>query len=166
MTDTKVSRKAPRKAAVDKNTMANEAPLIEVASPSAPKQTRKRSPAAAKVALSEDVNVVAATEDPQESAAQRTAKHAVETAPKEAKPAKAKKERLVRDSFTMPASEYAAIGSLKKRCLNLGVAARKSEILRAAIATLAKLSDLDVAAAIENLEVIKTGRPAKDVTPK
>ena len=74
---------------------------------------------------------------------------------------KTKKTKLVRDSFTMPESEYAAIAALKKRCLNSGLAAKKSEILRAAIAALAKLSDVDVASAIQALEVIKTGRPAK-----
>ena len=77
------------------------------------------------------------------------------------KPVKVKKAKLVRDSFTMPESEYAAIATLKARCLSAGVAARKSEILRAAIAALAVLSDAKLAAAIQGLEAIKTGRPAK-----
>ena len=77
------------------------------------------------------------------------------------KPAKAKKAKLVRDSFTMPELEYALIAALKKRCLDAGVSAKKSEILRAAVANLAKLSDASVAAAVRRLEVIKTGRPAK-----
>lgn len=80
---------------------------------------------------------------------------------KKDKPAKAKKAKLVRDSFTMPETEYAAIAVLKKRCLEAGVAAKKSEILRAAVAGLAKLSDASVVAAIRRLEAIKTGRPAK-----
>lgn len=80
---------------------------------------------------------------------------------KKDKPAKAKKVKLVRDSFTMPDTEYAAIAALKKRCLKAGVSAKKSEILRAAIAGLAKLSDTSVLAAIRRLDVIKTGRPAK-----
>jgi hypothetical protein len=82
-------------------------------------------------------------------------------AKKTVKPVKAKKAKLVRDSFTMPETEYAVIASLKKRCLGAGVSAKKSEILRAAIAGLARLSDASVAAAIRRLEVIKTGRPAK-----
>lgn len=85
----------------------------------------------------------------------------VEQLPPESKPAKANKARLVRDSFTMPESEYAAIAALKKRCLGSGVAAKKSEILRAAISCFAKLDDADVAAAIQGLDAIKTGRPAK-----
>jgi hypothetical protein len=61
----------------------------------------------------------------------------------------------------MPDGEYALIAQLKKRCLNAGVATKKSEILRAAVANLAKLSDASVLAAVRRLEVIKTGRPAK-----
>lgn len=78
-----------------------------------------------------------------------------------AKPGKTKKPKLVRDSFTMPENEYDVIAALKKRCLGAGVPAKKSEILRAAIANLAKLSDAALLAAVRKLEVIKTGRPAK-----
>jgi hypothetical protein len=85
----------------------------------------------------------------------------VAKAKKAGKSAKAKKAKLVRDSFTMPEPEYALIALLKKRCLSAGVAAKKSEILRAAVANLAKLSDASVLAAVRRLEVIKTGRPAK-----
>jgi hypothetical protein len=80
---------------------------------------------------------------------------------KAGKPAKVKKAKLVRDSFTMPGGEYDQIAALKKRCLNAGVAAKKSEILRAAVANLAKLNDSSIVAAVRRLEVIKTGRPAK-----
>lgn len=80
---------------------------------------------------------------------------------KSGKPAKVKKAKLVRDSFTMPEFEYALITALKKRCLNAGVSAKKSEILRVAVINLSKLSDNSVLAAVRRLEVIKTGRPAK-----
>lgn len=80
---------------------------------------------------------------------------------KAGKPAKPKKAKLVRDSFTMPDGEYAQIAALKKRCLDAGVSAKKSEILRAAVANLAKLSDASVVTAVRRLEVIKTGRPTK-----
>ena len=46
--------------------------------------------------------------------------------------------------------------------VDLGMAAKKSEVLRAALAVLARLSDAEVAAAIKGLAVIKTGRPAKN----
>ena len=74
---------------------------------------------------------------------------------------KAKKPKLVRDSFTMPDEEYAVIDALKKRCLASGVAAKKSEILRAGIKALAAMSETKLAAAIKSLPQIKTGRPAK-----
>jgi len=61
----------------------------------------------------------------------------------------------------MPETEYAVIALLKKRCLDAGVSAKKSEILRAAIAGLSKMSDTSVVTAIRKLEIIKTGRPAK-----
>ena len=61
----------------------------------------------------------------------------------------------------MPELEYALITVLKKRCLDAGVSAKKSEILRAAVANLARLSDTSLLAAVRRLEVIKTGRPAK-----
>jgi len=80
---------------------------------------------------------------------------------KAGKPPKAKKAKLIRDSFTMPDGEYALIAALKRRCLDAGVSAKKNEILRAAVANLAKLSDTSVLAAVRRLETIRTGRPAK-----
>jgi pyruvate/2-oxoglutarate dehydrogenase complex dihydrolipoamide acyltransferase (E2) component len=77
------------------------------------------------------------------------------------KPVKVKKPKLVRDSFTMPEGEYELIAALKKRCLNAGVPVKKSEILRAAVANLAKLSDTSLLGSIRRLPVIKTARPAK-----
>lgn len=77
------------------------------------------------------------------------------------KPSKIKKTHLVRDSFTMPEAEYAMLALLKKRCLAVGVAAKKSELLRAAVAGLVALDDLALVAALQRLDAIKTGRPAK-----
>lgn len=74
---------------------------------------------------------------------------------------KPRKPKLVRDSFTMPEAEYQRIAELKKRLLDSGRAAKKSELLRAGIALLASLSDDELKAAVEKVEVIKTGRPAK-----
>jgi hypothetical protein len=90
-----------------------------------------------------------------------TAKVATKARSTEAAP-KAKKDKLVRDSFTMPESEYALISQLKKRCLAKGIVAKKSEILRAAIASLAAASDTSVLNVVKQLNVIKTGRPSKD----
>lgn len=70
-----------------------------------------------------------------------------------------KKDKLVRDSFTMPESEYSLIAAVKRRCLAKGVAVKKSEVLRAAVIGFAALSDAELAAALQTLVVIKTGRP-------
>lgn len=74
---------------------------------------------------------------------------------------KVKKVKLVRDSFTMPEPEYELVAEVKKRCVSNGLAVKKSEVLRAAIASFAKLSDAAIRKALANLEPIKTGRPAK-----
>lgn len=82
-------------------------------------------------------------------------------AAKAAKPAKAKKVKLVRDSYAMPDAEYAQIGVLKKRLSALGSDVKKSELLRGGIAVLAALNDAELKAVIGRVERIKTGRPAK-----
>jgi len=75
---------------------------------------------------------------------------------------KPKKSKMVRDSFTMPESEYALIVGIKKRCIALGLAVKKSEVLRAAVAGFASQSDGHIKAALSALEVIRTGRPPKN----
>ena len=82
-------------------------------------------------------------------------------ATKAAKPAKAKKVKLVRDSYAMPENEYAAIGTLKKRLAALGNEFKKSELLRGGLAALAALNDGELLAAMGRVHKIKTGRPAK-----
>lgn len=81
--------------------------------------------------------------------------------PKAKKPAKAKKIKLVRDSYAMPDNEYEVIGSLKKRLAILGKEFKKSELLRGGIAALAALNDAELLAVMGRLHKIKTGRPAK-----
>ncbi len=126
----------------------------------------KRAPAkaSAKPAASKPAQAAAVKKPPGKPAATpRPSLAAAAVPPKSAKPAKAKKKiRLIRDGFIMPEAEHALIASLKKRCLALGVEARKSEILRAALAVLADLNDKAVVVELRRLQVIKTGRPAKD----
>ena len=73
--------------------------------------------------------------------------------------AKAKKTKLVRDSFTIPKSEYAVIEVLKLRSQKLAHPAKKSELLRAGIKALAAMSDLQFKATLTEVPAIKTGRP-------
>ena len=78
------------------------------------------------------------------------------------KSAKAKKPKLVRDSFAMPQAEYARIGELKKRLAAMDAAAKKNELLRAGLALLAAMGDAELKAVVGKVERIKTGRPAKN----
>ena len=67
--------------------------------------------------------------------------------------------RVVRDSFTMPLADYVLIGVLKQRCIGLGIAMKKSELLRAGLAALDRLPDQDLAQVVAGVESVKTGRP-------
>lgn len=75
--------------------------------------------------------------------------------------AKEKKLKVVRDSYTIPKTEYTQLGDLKKRALGLGVAAKKSELLRAGLLLLAKQADAQFKTSLAQVPTIKTGRPAK-----
>lgn len=136
----------------------------KAATPAATKPAGRRAPATVKAATTTAKKTVTRTVAKKSPPANKVAH---EPAPfvarngKAGKPAKVKPPKPVRDSFTMPAEEYALIATLKKRCLNVGVSAKKSEILRAAVANLAKSSDAAVVAAVRRLDIIKTGRPAK-----
>ena len=74
---------------------------------------------------------------------------------------KTKKHKLVRDSFTMPEEEYAALGEMKKACLKAGITVKKSELLRAAVAALHEMDMLQLQQALERLTPVKAGRPKK-----
>ena len=79
---------------------------------------------------------------------------------KVAKVDKAKKAKLVRDSFTIPKAEFLVLEELKQRATQLTRPAKKSELLRAGIKALAALSDAAFLTALEQVPAIKTGRPA------
>lgn len=79
-------------------------------------------------------------------------------APKADKP---KKPKLVRDSFTIPKTEYAVLEDLKQRAAKAGTTAKKSEVLRAGIKALAAMNDAAFVTAMAAVPAIKTGRPAK-----
>lgn len=76
------------------------------------------------------------------------------------------KMKVVRDSFTMPQSDYAKIGEFKQVCLKDGLHVKKSELLRAGLHALGKLSTAQLKAALSGLEKIETGRPRKDAAKK
>jgi len=72
------------------------------------------------------------------------------------------KVKVVRDSFTMPQSDYELIAELKQKALKAGLHVKKSELLRASLQAFSKLSTAQLKSAITGLEKIKTGRPKKD----
>jgi len=71
------------------------------------------------------------------------------------------KHKLVRDSFTIPKTEYTVLGDLKQRAGKLGRPAKKSEVLRAGIASLKAMSDEAFLAILGSVPSLKTGRPKK-----
>ena len=72
-----------------------------------------------------------------------------------------KKQKTIRDSFNMPASDYALIGDLKMRALKSAQHVKKSELLRAGLKMLAAQKDAEFLAALAAVDSIKTGRPPK-----
>jgi hypothetical protein len=65
----------------------------------------------------------------------------------------------VRDSFTIPKSEYLVLEGLKTRAANLTRPAKKSEQLRAGVAVLNAVTDKAFLAALNGVPSLKTGRP-------
>jgi len=102
-----------------------------------------------------------------EAPAAAAAPVAVEAAaPAQAEVAKKKKKaKVVRDSFTMPETDYAKIAELKKKGLEAGVSIKKSELLRAGLHALEALPIAQLKALLESLEDVKTGRPAAEAKP-
>lgn len=75
------------------------------------------------------------------------------------KAAKVKKAKLVRDSFTIPKAEYAAIDTIKQRAAKMSLSPKKSELLRAGLMLLTQLEDAALVKALSAVPAIKTGRP-------
>ncbi len=102
------------------------------------------------------------TETPETKSVPKPSK-AKKATPEAEKPEKVegKKEKLIRDSFTLPESDYSTIKQLKERCLAAGIEVKKSEIVRVALNILAKQTDQKLISAVKALPRIKTGRPKK-----
>ncbi|MDX8386637.1 MAG: hypothetical protein R8M11_09020 [Gallionella sp.] len=109
------------------------------------KSTAKKSPALKKLATAQT--------------SKRAGKSVAENRPKKSK--KEQKVKVVRDSFTMPQNEYQKIAEIKAICLKSKVHVKKSEVLRAGLKVLGKLSNAQLKKELGELEKIKTGRPKK-----
>ena len=95
-------------------------------------------------------------------------KTAPKPTPAPVQPAKASKKKdkpekvkVVRDSFTIPKTEYAQIAEMKQRAMALGLEVKKSELIRAGLALLKSTSDAAFRKALGNVPTLKTGRPGK-----
>ena len=115
------------------------------------------------VKVAAKATVKASPKAPAKVAAKPVAKKAAQVSAKPAldKAGKAKKTKMVRDSFTIPKPEYDIIASLKHRAGELGNAVKKSELIRAGIKALASMADAAYVAALKVVPTIKTGRPTK-----
>ena len=158
--------------------MTTSSPALPAApSPSPAPTTAAKSVKPAAVATKAPAKTAAVAKQPQKaatkpaSASKKKASTATQVTPKLAKapaaPAaardtKAKKPKLVRDSFTIPKAEYLVLDTLKERALKLSREVKKSELLRAGIKALAALSDTALLAALSAVPTIKTGRPVAD----
>ena len=151
------------------NSGVKKAPAAVAAkSPAASKESSPPNSPAVKATAAKSAAAKPAVAKPAAPAAAKpVAKAAKPVAPRaavSAAPGKAKKEgkkpKLVRDSFTLPESDYALFASMKARCLAKGVEVKKSELLRAALRQLSGLDDPMLIAVMAQVERIKTGRPA------
>jgi len=149
-----VAAKSP---AVTKESSPPNSPVASVATPKAAKPATAAKPAVTKPAAAAAEKPATKVEVAQPEAAKPAA--AASEAPAKAKK-DGKKPKLVRDSFTLPETDYALFASMKARCLAKGVEVKKSELLRAALRQLSGLDDAMLVAVMAQIERIKTGRPA------
>jgi hypothetical protein len=114
-------------------------------------------PAAAKPAPAKVAEVRAAVAPIVKTSASSKAKADAAAAAKD----KARKPKLVRDSFTMPEQEYAVLGQVKKACLKAGFEIKKSELLRVGVALISQIDMATLQNVLSGLPTLKTGRPKK-----
>jgi hypothetical protein len=162
-----------RKPAAVRTTSTSKAAPAKRAAPAAAKPAVKP---AAKAAVKKPAAKSAVTPAPKpaakKAAARSTPASAVKAkaprkpaakaaAPEEQVREKARKSRLVRDSFTMPEHEYEVLGQVKKSCLKAGFEIKKSELLRIGVALISQLDLATLQNVLASLPQLKTGRPRK-----
>jgi hypothetical protein len=98
---------------------------------------------------------------PAKNVAAKAAKVAVANKADAANEVKEWKVKMVRDSISIPKTEFLVLGEMKTRAGKLGVEVKKTELIRAGIKVLTALTDTAFVAAIRAVPNIKTGRPVK-----
>ena len=160
-TSTATTTPAPSVAAVK---LAPKAAVKRVAKKvAAPAKTAVTAPAAALTPTPAKVTPKAVTIKPVAKTTLKTSPQPI-AKPKAEKTVKAKKPKLVRDSFTIPKAEYTVLDDLKQRATILNSLVKKSELIRAGIKALAAMNDTAFLAALKAVPTIKTGRPSKTKT--
>ncbi|MES2163121.1 MAG: hypothetical protein V4476_18345 [Pseudomonadota bacterium] len=144
-----VPKAAAKPAAVKAAPKAAPKAAAKPAAKAAPKAAAKPAPKAAPKAVAK----------PAPKAAPKAA--AAKPAPVDAAKDKTRKEKLVRDSFTMPEQEYAVLGQVKKACLKAGFEIKKSELLRIGVALISQIDLATLQNVLAGLPQLKTGRPKK-----
>ncbi|TDR41976.1 hypothetical protein DFR29_10932 [Tahibacter aquaticus] len=71
------------------------------------------------------------------------------------------RDKLIRDSFTLPREDFDLIAVLKERALGFKRPTKKSELLRAGLQLLARLDSAALQSALDALRPLKAGRPKK-----
>ncbi len=164
-----VTKKTAVKAAIKKTTGAKQSNKPAVAAdkkavPQAkeikPVVKKPAQPAANKVAVKAVKAVKPAVVKPADKVG--PSHKPVATKPAKKAVVKAVKDKLVRDSFTMPKDDHRLLKSLKRRGVAFGLNAKKSEIVRAGLKALATLTDEGLKAVLGSIPQLKLGRPRKD----
>jgi hypothetical protein len=143
-------------AAAAKTTTTTAAAAKPAAKPAAKAASRSPvKPAATPAKTGAKKTAAAALKDTRKPAASAPANGAAAEPVRE----KARKAKLVRDSFTMPEHEYEMLGQVKKACLKAGFEIKKSELLRIGVALISQMDLATLQKVLASLPQLKTGRP-------
>lgn len=69
--------------------------------------------------------------------------------------------KLVRDTFSMPNTDYQLIAEILERSPAMAAGSTKSEIIRAGLKVLHNMDDKDLSQVLTQVQRLKTGRPTK-----
>ncbi|MDD2942719.1 MAG: hypothetical protein PHC51_07120 [bacterium] len=70
----------------------------------------------------------------------------------------APRPKMIRDSFTMPETDYGLFDKIKVDCMKAGITANKSEIIRAGPKALSTMNQTQLREAIGAIDKVKPGR--------
>jgi hypothetical protein len=74
------------------------------------------------------------------------------------KPKPAPRPKVIRDSFTMPETDYALFDKIRADCMKAGINANKSEVVRAGLKLLSAMNQAQLREALGAIDKVKPGR--------